>query len=226
MNLTDTIQLKNIDPDDISDVLLKIEKSFDFKFGDTELKDIQTFGELCDLIADKVHGENSNDCTSQQGFYKLRNAIAKRLQIDRNSISFDTDLHEIFPRPHRRKQIALLEKELGFKLNLLRPKEWITTSLILMLLASIVFLFIFWQAGVAGLIFSIAGFKISYKLGKELELQKIGELTAKISRENYLTVRRDPSTINKSEVVRTVTELFSEDLVLDKSLLTRKATFD
>lgn len=226
MNLPDTIELKNIDPEDVGDVLLKVEKSFGFQFGDTELKDVKTFGELCDIILQKVQGENSNDCISQQGFYKLRKAIVKTLQINPNSISFDTSLPEIFPRPHRRKQIALLQKELGFKLNLLQPKGWITTSLILMLLASIVFLFIFWQAGVAGLIFSIAGLKISYKLGKELDLQKIGELAAKISRENYFAVRRDPSTVNKSEIVRTITELFSEDLALDKSLLTREATFD
>ena len=33
MKDTTIIELKNIDPDDISDVLVKVEKSFDFKFG-------------------------------------------------------------------------------------------------------------------------------------------------------------------------------------------------
>ena len=38
MSDTTTIELKNIDPEDISDVLQKVEKSFGFKFDDTELK--------------------------------------------------------------------------------------------------------------------------------------------------------------------------------------------
>jgi hypothetical protein len=226
MKLPETIELKNIDPEDISDVLLKIEKSFDFKFGNNELKDIKTFGELCDVIVKKLPCANVNDCTSQQGFYKLRNALAKTLQIDRGSISLDTDLHEIFPRRHRGRQISVLESELGLRLNLLRPKGWITNSLVLMLLGSVVSVFINWQAGIAGLVFSISGLIFSNKLGKELNQQKLGELAAKISRENYLAVRRNPSTFNRSEVVRTVTELFSKDLALDRSLLTRETTFD
>jgi hypothetical protein len=45
----DTYELFNVDPDEISDVLVKIQKSFGFQFGDTELKDVKTFGELCDI---------------------------------------------------------------------------------------------------------------------------------------------------------------------------------
>lgn len=57
MSLPDTIELKNIDPEDVGDVLRKVEKSFGFKFGDTELKDVKTFGELCDIITNKVRGD-------------------------------------------------------------------------------------------------------------------------------------------------------------------------
>ena len=71
-----TIELKNIDPEDVGDVLKKVEKSFGFKFGDTELKDVKTFGELCDIITYKVQGDSTNDCTTQQAFYKLKTAIS------------------------------------------------------------------------------------------------------------------------------------------------------
>lgn len=99
----DTYELCNIDPEDISDVLVKVEKSFGFKFGDTELKDTKTFGELCDIITSKVQGVNSNDCTTQQAFYKLRNAIADTLQIDKTGITPDTDLQKLFPKNIRRQ---------------------------------------------------------------------------------------------------------------------------
>ncbi|WP_216660776.1 hypothetical protein, partial [Sphingobacterium prati] len=80
-------QLENVDPDDISDLLVKVEKSFDMEFGSTELMHIFTFGELCDHIANKIQLAHSNDCTSQQAFYKLRDAMASILQIDYKTIT-------------------------------------------------------------------------------------------------------------------------------------------
>jgi NRPS condensation-like uncharacterized protein len=50
MSSPSIIELKDIDPEDIADVLQKVEKSFGFQFGDIELKDVMTFGEFCDII--------------------------------------------------------------------------------------------------------------------------------------------------------------------------------
>jgi len=58
-------ELQNIDPDDIGDVLVKVEKSFDIKFMGKELMHISTFGELCDHIMDKIQLDHSSDCTNQ-----------------------------------------------------------------------------------------------------------------------------------------------------------------
>jgi len=59
MKLPYSIELKNIDPEDINNVMLKVEESFGFTFGDTELKDVKTFRELCDIITQKVQGDNT-----------------------------------------------------------------------------------------------------------------------------------------------------------------------
>src|SRR5690606_1879544 len=112
-----------------SDVLVKVEKSFGFKFGDTELKDTKTFGELCDIITNKVQGDNSNDCTTQQAFYNLRNAIADILLIDKTGITPDTDLQKLFPKNIRRQSFKNINRHLGFKTNVLRPKHSITGTL-------------------------------------------------------------------------------------------------
>jgi acyl carrier protein len=82
-----TFELKNVDSEDLDDVLMKIEKSFHFKFETTELKDVKTFGHLCDIIINKIQGKNIDDCTTQQAFYKLRDAIASSLYIDNNTFS-------------------------------------------------------------------------------------------------------------------------------------------
>lgn len=221
----DTYELCNIDPEDISDVLVKVENSFGFKFGDTELKDTKTFGELCDIITSKVLGDNSNDCTTQQAFYKLRNAIADTLLIDKTSIIPDTDLQKLFPKNIRRQSFKNIDRHLGFKTNVLRPKHSITGTLAIIFIASLVGLFFFWQAGLVGLTVSIIAMTIANKFGNELNLQTVGQFAEKLSREHYLKSRRVSTTANKSEITQKIKDLFIADLGLEEHQLTRQASF-
>jgi acyl carrier protein len=218
-------ELKNIDPDDISDLLVKVEKSFDIKFGDTELMHISTFGELCDHIANKIQLDNSDDCTSQQAFYKLRDTISSTLQIDNKTISTNFSLADLLPRQSRRSRTKKLEEDLGFKLNILRPPHWVTTTLIIILLASFVGLFFNWQIGLLGLVLSFTGLWLASKIGNELDLQTVGQIAEKMTRENYLKSRRNSKTFNKNEIEKILTNWFSSDLDLDKNKLTREAKF-
>lgn len=218
-------ELKNIDPDDISDLLVKVEKSFDITFSDTELMHISTFGELCDHVANKIQLDNSNDCTSQQAFYKLRDLISSTFQIDKKIITINFSLEDFLPRQSRRSRTRKLEEQLGFKLNILRPPHWVTTTLVILLLASFVGLFFNWQIGLLGLLFSIAGFWFANKIGNELDLQTVEQVAEKMTRENYLKSRRNPMTFNKNEIEKVLTDWFSNDLGLDKSKLTKEAKF-
>ena len=218
-------ELKNIDSEDIEDLLVKVETSFDIKFVGDELVHIKTFGEFCDHITNKIQLDNSDNCTSQQAFYKLRESISSTLQIDNKTISADFPLTELLPRQSRRSRTKKLEKHLGFKLNILRPPHWVTGTLAILLLASLVGLFFNWQIGLLGLAFSISGLWFTNKIGNELDLQTVGQVAEKMTRENYLKSRRNPKTFNKSEIEKVLTDWFSNDLDLDKSKLTREAKF-
>jgi hypothetical protein len=218
-------ELKNIDPGDLSDLLLKIEKLFGIKIGDKELMYISTFGELCDHIATKIQLDNLNDCTSQQAFYKLREAISSTLHIDAKSISTNSLLSDILPRQSRRSRIRKLEEQIGFKLNILRPPHWVTGTLLVVLFASFVGLFIYWQIGLLGLAFSIAGLRLGSKVGNNLDLQTVGQIAEKMTRIQYLKSRRNSKTFNKNEIEKVLTDWFSYDLGIDKSKLTREAKF-
>jgi acyl carrier protein len=223
--MTTDYELKNIDSEDIDDLLVKVETSFDIKFVGDELVHITTFGQLCDHIANKIQLDNSNDCTSQQAFYKIRDAISSTLQIDNKTISTDFALVDLLPRQSRRSITKKLEKQLGFKLNILRPPHWLTGTLVIIFLASIIGLYFNWQIGLLGLGFSIAGLWIAYKIGNELDLQTFGQVAEKMKRENYLKSRRNPKKFNKKEIEKVLTDWFSNDLDLDKSKLTREAKF-
>ena len=216
-------ELKNIDLEEIEDLLFKVEKSFDIKFGAAELIHITTFGELCDYIANKIQLDHSDDCTTQQAFYKLRNAISTKFKVDSKTISTDFPLIDLFPRQKRRKMITELERFLEVKLNILRPPHWVTITFLILLLASFVKLFFAWQIGLLWLAISIGGLWLANKIGNELDVQTIGHVAAKMTRENYLKSRRNPKTFNKSEIEKILTDLFSNELGLDKSKLIRKA---
>ena len=226
MSDTTTIQLKNIDPEDISDVLIKVEKSFGFKFGDTELKDVKTFGELCDIITNKVQGDTADDCTTQQGFYKLRNAIAETQLIDRDSITPNTELQELFRRDNRRPRIKELQSKLGMPVDILDIKTWLGWTIFIGIIASPIMFFFKWQFALGGLILFIAvGWAANKFFAKEFELKTVRQLTEKLARENYKKSRCNPATVNKNEIAIKVKELFRADLDLDDTVLTRQATF-
>ena len=225
-------ELKNIASEDIDEMLIKVEKSFDFKFGKTELMHIKTFGELCDHIANKIQLDNSDDCTTQQAFYKLRDAISAKFEINEKTISPDFLLINFLPRKNRRKRTKELERYLGFKLNILRPPHWITSILSILISASFIWLFVsfIWlnnmvQIGLLGLVISIGGLWVANKIGNVLKVQTVGQVAEKMTSENYQKSRRKSKSFNKSEVEKVLTDLFSDGLGLEKNKLNREARF-
>jgi hypothetical protein len=102
----------------------------------------------------------------------------------------------------------------------------VTGTLLILLLASIVGLLFKRQIGLSGLAFSIIGLRLANKIGNELDLQTLGQVAEKMTRENYLHSRRNPKTFNKSEIEKVLTDWFSNDLGIDKSKLTREEKFN
>jgi acyl carrier protein len=219
------MELKHIDPLDIEDLLVKIEDSFNVKIAESELSSIKTFGEFCDYIKLKIPLEHIENCTTQQAYYKLRENITKFLKIDRNNITPATLLVDFLPRKERKLRIKRLEQELGHNLSILRPPYWVTDFLLLLFGVSCITLF-FSTFGLIGLVLTIIGLGIADKIGNELDLKTVGELTKKITREHYLNSRRNSNTFNKNEIEKVLTEWFITEFDLDKSKLTRTAKFE
>ncbi len=215
--------LNNTDPEDMEDFLVKVEKSFDIKFAHAELLNVTTFGELCDHVSNKIKLENSEDCTTQQAFYKLRQSISTVLSFNLNDLTTKTLIVQILPRPNRISKVKELEKHLEFKLGILRPKHLISGSLIFVLLASIIGLFFNWKIGISGLSISLIGLWLAYKFGKEVDPTTLRQIAEKMTRENYLKSRRNSKTFNKREVEIILTDWFSDLFDLEKSKLTRDA---
>jgi acyl carrier protein len=225
-NNAQAINLNNVDPEDIGDVLVKIEKSFNIRLDDTETKDVKTFGKLCDIVVEKVKQTNHDSCTTQQAFYKIRNAINSTISPPKELIKPQTKLADIFPRDTRLQVIAEIEKEMGFKINLLQPRQGIVGTFAFVLLASLSGFF-FQQPvmALAGMLIATTGLMLAGKFGKELKVKTLGDLAEKVAREHYLKCRRDTATVNRAEISQKIKELFTAELYMEPSVLTRDAKF-
>ena len=220
-----TYKLKDIDILEIEDLIVEVEKSFGITFVSNELAHVKTFGEFCNYIENKIELENSESCTNQQAFYKLREAISTSLLFDEKLISPSFPLSQVFPRKNRRSKIKKLENHLGIELKVLQAPNWITITLLIMLLVSIVAVFFSGRIGIAGIVFCIGSLWLFNKFSKELNLKTVGEVAEKMTRENYIKSRRNPNTFNRKEIEKVLTEWFSVKFDLEKSELTKEAEF-
>ncbi|MEO3403031.1 hypothetical protein AAFN85_03955 [Mucilaginibacter sp. CAU 1740] len=200
------INLKSVDPEDMNDVLVKIEKSFNISLNDTPANEVQNFGKLCDVVVEKVKKTNDG-CTTQQAFYKLRNAIHASAGHDNDIIKPQTKLTDLFPRDSRIEAIAAIEEEMGFEIKLLKPKQWIVNAFTMLLVVSFVFAFYYLAIGIAGIIVAGLGLQLAGRLGKEMHIKTIGDLAEKIAREHYIKCKREASAVNKNEVSEKLKQL-------------------
>jgi len=209
--------LKNADPEYLEGVLLKIQRSFNIQFDNEGLKNVRTFGSLCDLIVSKINQGHADHCTTQHSFYQLRNTISAIIRVDKCSITPHTRLSKIFPRENRLQVIAEIEQELGFETKLLQPKQWVIALFSITLLVSFIGLFYNWQIAAAGILASLIGLKLAGKFGKEIHLRTVGDLANKICRDS-----RHAGIVNKNEVEQKVREIFENDARLAPIFLARR----
>ncbi len=205
--------LANVEAEDIFDVILRMEKSFDIKFEDGDFEQTKNFGELCDVIESKILAKKHvDDCTLQQAFYKIRDSVMNTQSLNKKSITPATKLNYIFPRKVRAKLVSSFNQQIGVDIDFLAMNGFIATPLIILLLASIIGLFISWKIAVLGLLLSISGLWLAGRFSKELVGVTVGDLTRKMVREHYMNARRLSGTINQEEVRKLIPETFAHDL--------------
>jgi hypothetical protein len=225
MTILDDIKLDEYESEDIFDIVVKLEKSFAIKFDKDAFLNVKTFGDLCDVVESFIKYDNKEDCTKQQAFYKIRTAISETQLIDKQTITLETKLVNLFPRQNRRRQVKIFQRKLGVNLKFLTYPGWLALTLIIGLLASFIAFFIDWKIALSGITFFAIALNIADKLGKELTVETVKELTEKAATEHYIDIRRDKLTVNRNEILDTIKEAFSSGLSIDNGQLTRDAKF-
>ena len=90
-------------------------------------------------------------------------------------------------------------------------------------LASLVALFIDRTTGATGLGLAIVAVVVLGKTGETLHVKTVRECVEQMTSQQYLMSRRNPETVNRTEVVQKVQALFIDMLALEPSALTPNA---
>ncbi len=211
--------------DEEVDLIASIEHSFDIELSADDCLSAITFGDLCRVVCSKMNVEDISDCTSQQAFYKLRAAIVKVGQIRVTSITPKTRFDSIFTKKERKRKFKQLESILGFPVNALAIPDWLILISTLAFLVSCIVLFVNWKFGIFSFLVWFVFNKSISSFDNTLYYKTIGELAESIARNNYMSIRRNPKTANKKEVLQKMRELFSEQTGMDIVDITPDAHF-
>lgn len=213
------MKLNQHEYENLFDCIDTIEQDYSIHFEESEFETISNFDELIDLTLSKINLTDTSNCTKQQAFYKLRKAIADQKKLNPKDIHPKTEILDLLTSKKIRSEITLLEQKLGFSLHLLEPSDVIIGMLAISTFFSLILLFIHVEMGIILLLLSLISIKLTYLLNRKSNVKTVGELAERITNLHYLKVRKDPGTINKSELRKVFWNLFSDYIGLDQKQL-------
>ena len=88
---------------DSVEILMEVENVFGIQIPNKIAEKIITVGDFQNVVWELVKGRESNKCTSQSLFYKLRESFSNQFEIPKSSINLETKLNNIIPGDNRRK---------------------------------------------------------------------------------------------------------------------------
>jgi hypothetical protein len=221
-----------IDGEDFAwSVVPAIEKSFGIQFEQNDFEDVRTYGEMCSVVQSRITSASISDCTSQQAFYKLRKAL--QAQSSASLINPESLLDDLFPAKwsQRRQTAKAIQQELGMELDLLRMPTAVEAFFTLLLLLSLAGIPITGVIiGAHGALISticfvaaIAGLYVGSWLGATLRYTTMHEVVKVMSSRFYRQARRNSGTINQTEILQHLSELFSYESGIELRELTPDA---
>ncbi len=222
----ETFTLSNIDPEEVEDAIKTAENSFGIKLIQKDLDGVSHFGEFCDVVIEKAGLPHAEGCTTQQAFYKLREAIVKTRHIAKTQLHPSSKLEDIFPKKTRSNDIKVVERYINLNLHLLKPALWVINSLFIGFGVACVMMFANWKAGLLAFGADFLCLTMVNYFATEFAATTLGQVAERMALKQYRASRRNPGTINKKEAADTIKKIFSQRLLLPESALQKEASFN
>jgi acyl carrier protein len=89
---------------DSVELIMEFEKVFGIEIPDAHAEKLTTVGSVYDYIYNRVQSDQTNRCTTQIVFYRLRKYCIRRFNISKTEFTTQMDLNSIFPIENRRDE--------------------------------------------------------------------------------------------------------------------------
>lgn len=210
-----TIYFRNFESDDLYDFLKRVERSYALNFDNYDLSAIETVTDFAAFINQHTGKSINGNCSSQQSFYKLREAIAEATRSDPKKIVPSTLLKEALGDTPRKNAFITL-RGLGIDTPLLKMNGTVNTFFVFGVLLSLLAIFFFgWYASIVTLLF-IASYQAASRFSDIPAFATVGDAAEQLSIENYMRMRRN-SNINPMETELVLTMLLLNVLGLNNA---------
>jgi len=220
MQLPEEETLRSCDHEDISDIMLTLADSFNIPVND--MANVVTIGELTTLLQQYGNNHHTGGCTTQQAFYKVRNALNAVNTNNYVTIAPHTPLQTIIAgRGFKlRKKVKIFRQKLGINVDIMGRTYLAILINFSLGIAAFVYCFTSFKCAIILLAACIISSIVSTLFLVELSVKTAGELAKKLTEKHYLQARRHTGTINRQEINAIVQNIFRNRLALDKAALT------
>ncbi len=222
------------------EIVLEVEEAFAISLPSDESQNIRTVGELHALVLKLVsHREvDSNRCLSTATFYELRRAIWNS-EKTKAKIRPTSSLASVFPISKRRRKWRELQSNLNWKFPRLELPTWLmlvicVTAVVVAFPLFFYFLTIVRLEETLSVVLAISGAALIAVALNVLTLplalyprncSTVGDIVKALVGLNYRTLSEKYSASSSTDVWNLVQAIVSEQLGVDKSLVTPQARF-
>jgi acyl carrier protein len=230
---------------DIVEMVMEIEEAFDIRIADDEAAQITTLGRLHSCIHQKRRSRGTWDyCPSSRAFYRLRRALAEEFGVGRECVTTAAPVDGLLPRDGRQQHWGRLGELLGgWEMPFLRRPAWAVWVIALPVLgmgmcalgcaavvatkagASAFLLLALGIVPCAALLSLAFRFTQPYAIELPRDCETVRGFVGTLLRTNYGRLVTEPGGIQRDLVWERMCDIVSEQLGVDRNLLTPDTRF-
>jgi len=171
-----------------------------------------------ELLTDIISHQLNIGWTTDTALKKLKRHSAEILKIDPNTITGDSELNRLFPLNNRRNLINKLNKSLGHKMDILRPKKVMSLIVIIVFISVIPLSMIYnWKVGFLILVMAIFLFSVLRKTANSFIHKTVGNLADSLAWNDYLSKKNNPAITSREVIQKRLKPLYKDYVISYKS---------
>lgn len=231
-----TLERLDLESDEFEFFLDELQLSFSVEFSESDISEVETAGDLFDIVIRQMGGFDTPRCLTSLAFYRLRRSLIEVSGVDRQSILPATSLRGLLPPRLRRAWWQVIESGLRLRVPRMRPgraaiaAHSALVALGLMAWLLVVAKMVSWEAGI------IAGsgtpvliwflWKGASRLPREFPADTFGDLVRMVVKLNQAKLMREAGGSTVNQAWTAFRELLGRESGVPAAAISREMRFE